>query len=237
MTAILQVTGLHVYYGMIHALNGIDLTVQEGEMVALIGANGAGKTTFMKAITGLVPTREGSISLYGQEIQTVAVERRVAMGIAMAPEGRGIFPNLTVRENLMLGAYLYVRDQNQVKKELQNVFGYFPRLSERQNQSGGTLSGGEQQMLAIARALMSRPRILLLDEPSMGLAPFLIANIFAMIAKIREAGTTVLLVEQNAQAALKTADRAYVLETGAIVRAGKADELLGDPDVRAAYLG
>jgi branched-chain amino acid transport system ATP-binding protein len=206
-------------------------------MVALIGANGAGKTTFLKAITGLVPAQEGSISLQGQEIQSVAVERRVAMGIAMAPEGRGIFPNLTVRENLMLGAYLYIGDRDAVKKELENVFGYFPRLSERQNQSGGTLSGGEQQMLSIARALMSRPRILLLDEPSMGLAPFLIANIFGMIAKIREAGTTVLLVEQNAQAALKTADRAYVLENGAIVRAGHADELMGDPEVRAAYLG
>ncbi len=237
MAAILTVTGLHVYYGMIHALKGIDLEVQEGEMLALIGANGAGKTTFLKAITGLVPAKEGSISLQGKEIQDMVVERRVAIGIAMAPEGRGIFPNLTVRENLMLGAYLYINDRNAVNKELQNVFGYFPRLSERQNQAGGTLSGGEQQMLSIARAMMSRPRILLLDEPSMGLAPLLVANIFSMIAKIRAAGTTVLLVEQNAQAALRTADRAYVLETGTIVRAGKADDLLGDPEVRAAYLG
>ncbi len=237
MTPILQVKGLHVYYGMIHALKGIDLEVNEGEMVALIGANGAGKTTFMKALTGLVRAQQGTISLEGKEIQSVACEKRVAMGIAMAPEGRGIFPNLTVRENLLLGAYLHNKKRDVVDRELQNVFGYFPRLSERQSQSGGTLSGGEQQMLAIARAMMSRPRILLLDEPSMGLAPFLVANIFGMIAKIREAGTTVLLVEQNAQAALKTADRAYVLETGTVVRAGQADELLGDPEVRAAYLG
>jgi branched-chain amino acid transport system ATP-binding protein len=237
MTAILQVTGLHVFYGMIHALKGINIDVQEGEMVALIGANGAGKTTFLKAITGLVPAKEGSICLRGQEIRSVAADRRVGLGIAMAPEGRGIFPNLTVRENLMLGAYLYINNRDAVAKELKSVFGYFPRLSERENQSGGTLSGGEQQMLSIARALMSRPRILLLDEPSMGLAPFLVRDIFEMIARIRQAGTTVLLVEQNAKAALRTADRAYVLETGAIVRAGKARELSNDPEVRAAYLG
>ncbi|MGQ9677056.1 MAG: ABC transporter ATP-binding protein [Chloroflexota bacterium] len=233
----LKVSGLQVYYGGINALKGVDLEVEEGEIVALIGANGAGKSTFLKAATGLIRPRSGRILLFGQDIGAVPAYRRVAMGLAMVPEGRGIFPNLTVQENLLLGAYPHIKDRAAVDREMANIFGYFPRLEERKHQSGGTLSGGEQQMLAIGRALMSRPRLLLLDEPSMGLAPFLIPQIFAMIRRIRESGTTILLVEQNANAALRTADRAYVLETGSIVRSGKASDLLGDPEVRAAYLG
>jgi branched-chain amino acid transport system ATP-binding protein len=237
MAVMLEVSSLHVYYGVIHALKGLDLYVKEGEIVSLIGANGAGKTTFLKALAGLVRPRSGEIVLAGQDIRAVPAHRRVGRGLAMVPEGRGIFPNLTVREQLLLGAYRYMRQRGAVEKELADVFGFFPRLKERQNQPGGTLSGGEQQMLAIGRALMSRPRLLLLDEPSMGLAPFLIPRIFTMIRQIRERGTTVLLVEQNANAALRIADRAYVLETGSIVRAGRADELRGDRGVWAAYLG
>ncbi len=237
MATMLKVSELQVFYGGINALKGIDLEVQEGEIVALIGANGAGKSTFLKAVTGLIRPKSGTILLFGQDIGAVPAFRRVAMGLAMVPEGRGIFPNLTVHENLTLGAYPLLKDRAAVEKEMAGVYGYFPRLAERKHQSGGTLSGGEQQMLAIGRALMSRPRLLLLDEPSMGLAPFLIPQIFSMIRRIREAGRTVLLVEQNANAALRIADRAYVLETGTIVRTGKALELLGDPEVRAAYLG
>jgi branched-chain amino acid transport system ATP-binding protein len=236
MASLLEVRDLNVTYGVIHALKGINLEVREGEIVALVGANGAGKSTVLKALSGLVPSR-GFIGFERKEITSVSAHRRVAMGIAMVPEGRGIFANMTVVENLLLGAYRNLRDRAGTAAQLEEVFQEFPRLRERGKQLGGTLSGGEQQMLAIGRALMSRPKLMLLDEPSMGLAPTIVVRIFKIVKRIRELGTTVLLVEQNANAALKTADRAYVLETGTIVKSGVASELRRDPEVKAAYLG
>ncbi len=234
---LLEVNDLHVFYGRIEAIKGISFTVGEGEIVTLIGANGAGKTTTMRTISGVRSVAQGSVKFEGQDITKMAPHDRVKMGICQAPEGRGIFPGMTVRENLDMGTY--VRGGNAAEKaaDLEYVFHLFPRLQERIAQFGGTLSGGEQQMLAIGRALMSRPRLLLLDEPSMGLAPMLIAQIFEIIKKINSEGISVLLVEQNATQALRTARRGYVLETGHVVREGSGQSLLDDPAVRAAYLG
>jgi branched-chain amino acid transport system ATP-binding protein len=234
---LLEVNDLHVFYGRIEAIKGISFTVGEGEIVTLIGANGAGKTTTMRTISGVRSVAQGSIKLEGQDITKMAPHDRVKLGICQAPEGRGIFPGMTVRENLDMGTY--VRGGNAAEKaaDLEHVFHLFPRLQERITQLGGTLSGGEQQMLAIGRALMSRPRLLLLDEPSMGLAPMLIAQIFEIIKQINSEGISVLLVEQNATQALRTARRGYVLETGHVVKEGSGQLLLDDPAVRAAYLG
>jgi branched-chain amino acid transport system ATP-binding protein len=234
---LLEVNDLHLFYGRIEAIKGISFTVGEGEIVTLIGANGAGKTTTMRTISGVRSVAQGSITFEGQDITKMAPHDRVKMGICQAPEGRGIFPGMTVRENLDMGTY--VRGGNTAEKaaDLEHVFHLFPRLQERIAQLGGTLSGGEQQMLAIGRALMSRPRLLLLDEPSMGLAPMLIAQIFEIIKKINSEGISVLLVEQNATQALRTARRGYVLETGHVVKEGSGQSLLDDPAVRAAYLG
>ena len=234
---LLEVNDLHVFYGRIEAIKGISFTVGEGEIVTLIGANGAGKTTTMRTISGVRSVAQGSIKLEGQDITKMAPHDRVKLGICQAPEGRGIFPGMTVRENLDMGTY--VRGGNAAEKaaDLEHVFHLFPRLQERITQLGGTLSGGEQQMLAIGRALMSRPRLLLLDEPSMGLAPMLIAQIFEIIKQINSEGISVLLVEQNATQALRTARRGYVLETGHVVKEGSGQSLLDDPAVRAAYLG
>ena len=234
---LLEVNDLHVFYGRIEAIKGISFTVGEGEIVTLIGANGAGKTTTMRTISGVRTVAQGSIKFEGQDITKMAPHDRVKLGICQAPEGRGIFPGMTVRENLDMGTY--VRGGNAAEKaaDLEHVFHLFPRLQERITQLGGTLSGGEQQMLAIARALMSRPRLLLLDEPSMGLAPMLIAQIFEIIKQINSEGISVLLVEQNATQALRTAQRGYVLETGHVVKEGSGQSLLDDPAVRAAYLG
>ena len=234
---LLEVNDLHVFYGRIEAIKGISFTVGEGEIVTLIGANGAGKTTTMRTISGVRTVAQGSIKFEGQDITKMAPHDRVKLGICQAPEGRGIFPGMTVRENLDMGTY--VRGGNAAEKaaDLEHVFHLFPRLQERITQLGGTLSGGEQQMLAIARALMSRPRLLLLDEPSMGLAPMLIAQIFEIIKQINSEGISVLLVEQNATQALRTARRGYVLETGHVVKEGSGQLLLDDPAVRAAYLG
>ncbi len=226
-----------VYYGNIQALYGLSLEVKEGEIVTLIGSNGAGKTTTLRTISGLLPARGGSILFEGEPLVGQRPEKIVGRGIAHSPEGRRIFVGLSVRENLEMGAYL-VRDAAKKKERLERVFSLFPRLEERINQSGGTLSGGEQQMLAIGRALMSRPKLLLLDEPSLGIAPILVQEIFHEIDRIRrEDGTTILLVEQNARMALKLADRGYVIETGRIVHQDQADALLDDPKVREAYLG
>lgn len=234
---LLEVNDLHVFYGRIEAIKGISFTVGEGEIVTLIGANGAGKTTTMRTISGVRSVAQGSIKFEGQDITKMAPHDRVKLGICQAPEGRGIFPGMTVRENLDMGTY--VRGGNAAEKaaDLEHVFHLFPRLQERITQLGGTLSGGEQQMLAIGRALMSRPRLLLLDEPSMGLAPMLIAQIFEIIKQINSDGISVLLVEQNATQALRTARRGYVLETGHVVKEGSGQLLLDDPAVRAAYLG
>ncbi|KWW99875.1 ABC transporter ATP-binding protein [Carbonactinospora thermoautotrophica] len=231
---LLELTDVHVYYGKIAALKGISIEVHEGEIVSLIGANGAGKTTLLKTISGLRTVARGSITFRGEDITHLPGHQRVKLGLCQAPEGRGIFPGMTVLENLYMGAYPYKEIR---QEDLDRVFSLFPRLAERRKQAGGTLSGGEQQMLAIGRALMSRPRLLLLDEPSMGLAPKLIALIFSIIKEINEQGTTVLLVEQNATQALSLAHRAYVLETGNVVKSGTGQSLLNDPDVRAAYLG
>jgi len=231
---LLEVDNIHVHYGKIAALKGISLQVNEGEIVTLIGANGAGKTTTLKTISGLRPLTSGAIRFDGRDISKVAGHKRVVMGIGQAPEGRGIFPGMTVQENLLMGAYARKDDPT---KQLEEVYELFPRLAERKQQFGGTMSGGEQQMLTIGRALMTNPRVLLLDEPSMGLAPLFIQQIFAIIKLINQRGTTVLLVEQNAQQALQIAHRAYVLETGAVTRADVAQKLLHDPAVRAAYLG
>jgi branched-chain amino acid transport system ATP-binding protein len=233
---LLEVRDLTLLYGRIQALHGITLDVGEGEVVALIGANGAGKSTTMRAISGIRPVASGSIRFGGQDITRLRADLRVARGICQAPEGRGIFPGMTVRENLEMGAYIR-RDSAAIKQDFERVLELFPRLNERLKQAGGTLSGGEQQMLAVGRALMSRPRLLLLDEPSMGLAPMLIQQIFTIITEINEQGTTVLLVEQNAQQALSRAHRAYVLETGRIVKTGAGRDLLDDPAVKEAYLG
>jgi branched-chain amino acid transport system ATP-binding protein len=232
---LLEIDDITLHYGRIQALHGISLHVNEGEVVALIGANGAGKTTTMRAISGLRPISRGLIRFNGENISGVRADLRVIRGISQSPEGRGIFPGMTVRENLEMGAY--TRKDSGVGQDLERVFGLFPRLQERIKQQGGTLSGGEQQMLAVGRALMSRPKLLLLDEPSMGLAPMLIQQIFNIITEINEQGTTVLVVEQNAQQALSRAHRAYVLETGSIVKEGTGQDLLHDPAVKAAYLG
>jgi branched-chain amino acid transport system ATP-binding protein len=234
---LLEVNDLHVFYGRIEAIKGISFSVGEGEIVTLIGANGAGKTTTMRTISGVRSVAQGSVKFEGKDITKMAPHERVKMGICQAPEGRGIFPGMTVRENLDMGTY--VRGGNAAEKaaDLEHVFHLFPRLQERITQLGGTLSGGEQQMLAIGRALMSRPRLLLLDEPSMGLAPMLIAQIFEIIKQINSEGISVLLVEQNATQALRTVQRGYVLETGHVVKEGSGQSLLDDPAVRAAYLG
>ena len=234
--AMLEVDDISVHYGRIQAIEGITLSVEQGEVVSLIGANGAGKTTTMRAIAGLLSLSHGSVKFGGDDIGRLQGHQRVARGISLVPEGRGIFPAMTVMENLDMGAYARDRKSG-VAEDLERVFDLFPRLLERKDQSGGTLSGGEQQMLAIGRALMARPTLLLLDEPSMGLAPMFIRQIFAIIGQVREQGTTVLLVEQNANQALNLADRAYVLETGKITKAGTGQELLADPSIREAYLG
>jgi branched-chain amino acid transport system ATP-binding protein len=227
-----------VHYGRIQALHGVSLVVREGELVTLLGSNGAGKTTTMRAISGLLPLTSGSVWFEGRNITRVKAHKRVAEGLIQAPEGRGVFPGMTVVENLEMGCYGRKFDSRAEHRErLDWVLETFPRLAERHAQVGGTLSGGEQQMLAIGRALMARPRVLLLDEPSMGLAPMVISQIFKIISDINAQGTTVLLVEQNAQQALSRSDRAYILETGTITRTGQARELLEDDSIRAAYLG
>lgn len=232
----LTLENVSVNYGAIEALTGISLHVEKGEVVTLIGANGAGKTTTLKTITGLLEPREGRVSFEGEDINGKPTHQLVARGISMSPEGRGVFANLTVRENLQMGAYLN-RNKRQVNEDMERAFRMFPRLKEREAQKAGTLSGGEQQMLAMGRALMSRPRLLLLDEPSLGLAPLVVHTIFQAIDEIRGKGTTILLVEQNAHAALGHSDRAYVLETGRIVMEGPSKELAADPRIKEAYLG
>jgi branched-chain amino acid transport system ATP-binding protein len=232
----LQLENVNVFYGAIHALRNVSLTVNAGEVVTLIGANGAGKSTTLRAITGLLTPRSGRVVFEGEEITSVPAHRRVARGISMSPEGRGIFANLTVLENLEMGAYLK-SDPVAFKADLEYGFTLFPRLKERIRQSAGTLSGGEQQMLAIARALMSHPKLLLLDEPSLGLAPLVCQTIFSTIDAIKAAGTTLLVVEQNASAALKHSDRGYVLETGEVILEGTASTIASNPRVREAYLG
>ncbi|MDP9005317.1 MAG: ABC transporter ATP-binding protein [Actinomycetota bacterium] len=234
---LLELSDVHVHYGQVEALKGVSLDVDQGEIVTLIGGNGAGKTTTLKTISGLRQVTRGSIRFEGAELVGVPAHRLVAMGISQAPEGRGIFPGMSVMENLEMGAYTRASDKAAFARNLDRVFELFPRLAERRRQPGGTLSGGEQQMVAIGRALMADPRLLLLDEPSMGLAPKLVAQIFAIIEEINRQGTTVLLVEQNAAQALRRADRAYVLETGRVVKTAAADELLDDETVKAAYLG
>jgi branched-chain amino acid transport system ATP-binding protein len=231
---LLEIKDIHVHYGKIAALKGVSVDVDQGEIVTLIGANGAGKSTTLKTISGLRPLSRGRIVFDGKDISKMPGHRRVLAGIGQAPEGRGIFPGMTVTENLLMGAYAR---KGALAKDLAEVFELFPRLAERKNQAGGTMSGGEQQMLAIGRALMTQPKVLLLDEPSMGLAPVLVAQIFSIVQEINRRGTTVLLVEQNAQQALQVAHRAYVLETGKIVKSAAAGDLLDDPEVRAAYLG
>jgi branched-chain amino acid transport system ATP-binding protein len=237
VTPLLQLDDLRVHYGKVEALKGVSCTVAEGEVVTLIGANGAGKTTTLKAISGVVPMSSGRIVFDGRDISGVPAHQRVEMGICQAPEGRGIFPGMTVTENLEMGAYARRGGRRAYLSDLARVFDLFPRLRERQRQAGGTLSGGEQQMLAIGRALMAGPKVLLLDEPSMGLAPRLVTQIFEIIREINAQGTTILVVEQNAAQALQRAHRAYVLETGRVVKTDSADKLLADPSVRAAYLG
>jgi branched-chain amino acid transport system ATP-binding protein len=234
---ILEIKDLEVSYGKIRAIKGISLVVNQGEVVVLVGANGAGKTTLLKTISGLLNPVSGSINFQGSDLTKVAPHQRVIQGICQAPEGRGIFPGMNVEENLRIGKYGRVTAKSEMDSDLDKVFGLFPRLKDRQSQLGGTLSGGEQQMLSIGRALMSRPKMLLLDEPSMGLAPKFIATIFEIIEQIKNQGVTILLVEQNAAKALKIADRAYVLETGVIAKEGSGIDLLKDPAVRAAYLG
>ena len=235
--ALLQIQNLHTYYGHVHALKGLDLEVEEGEIVSLIGANGAGKTTTLRTVSGLIKPGEGRVIFRDEDITETPAHAIVGAGISHAPEGREIFSTLTVNENLNMGAYVLGGDTQTIEKNRRRVFDLFPRLEERKKQLGGTLSGGEQQMLTIGRALMARPQILMLDEPSLGLAPMLVKAIFNTIREINGRGVTVLLVEQNARAALKVADRAYVLETGRIVLSGPADELLQDERVRKAYLG
>jgi branched-chain amino acid transport system ATP-binding protein len=234
----LEIKDLHVFYGKIEAIKGISVVVNQGEIVTLIGANGAGKTTTLKTVSGLRPVSSGAIIFDGQDISGMSAHERVELGISQVPEGRGIFPGMTVLENLEIGKYFRKDRRNEMAEDLEKVYHLFPRLKERTSQTGGTLSGGEQQMLAIGRALMARPKVLLLDEPSMGLAPMMIQNIFNIITEINTSlGTTILLVEQNAQQALQRAHRAYVLETGKVVKEAKASDLLNDPAVREAYLG
>ena len=234
--AMLEIENIYVSYGMINAIRGVSFTVDRGEIIALIGANGAGKTTTLHTISGLLRPKSGSIRFNGTEITRVAPHKIVAMGIAQVPEGRRVFSQLTVLDNLKMGAYIR-RDPKEIVHSLQTVYGWFPRLKERQNQIAGTLSGGEQQMLAMGRALMSHPQIILMDEPSMGLSPLLVTEVFNIIEEICKAGTTVLLVEQNAKKALTIADRAYVLETGTIALEGKAADLMNNDRVKKAYLG
>ena len=232
----LEIKDLNVFYGAIHALKGISLTVDEGELVSLIGANGAGKTTTLHTISGLLTAASGSITLDGKDLQKVPSDTIINLGLAHVPEGRHVFARMTVEENLRMGAYI-IKDQKKIAENLEKVYGHFPRLKERYRQLAGTLSGGEQQMLATGRALMTNPRIVLMDEPSMGLSPLLVKEIFSIIQELHESGITILLVEQNAKMALAVSDRAYVLETGCISMSGKASELAEDDRVRKAYLG
>lgn len=233
---ILEFKNVGVSYGAINALNNIDISVEKGKIVALLGANGAGKSTLLKAISGLVPTRQGEILFNGSDISKLSTEKIVKLGIVQSPEGRQIFPELTVEENLVIGAFS-LKDRNQIKENLKMVYSYFERLEERKKQNAGTLSGGEQQMLAIGRALMANPEVLLLDEPSLGLAPLIIRDIFEIVKKLNDKGTTVLIVEQNAKQTLKLSDYAYVLEVGSIINQGKSNDLLHDPKIIDAYLG
>ncbi len=234
-TPLLSVSDLHVYYGAIHAIKGISLEVREGEIVTLIGANGAGKSTTLNTIVGLLKPRQGTVALHGVPIQGVGASRMVSKGLALCPEGRRVFQQMTVKENLEMGAYS--RPKGEIQASLDEMFERFPRLKEREKQIAGTLSGGEQQMLAMARALMSRPTLLMLDEPSMGLAPILVEQIFGIISELHASGVTVLLVEQNAHMALQVADRAYVMETGLITAQGEASVLMHDDAIQKAYLG
>jgi len=233
---VLRVENLHVYYGAIHALHGVSFEVKRGEIVTLIGANGAGKSTILRTLSGILRPREGSVAFNGQEITTVAADQIVKMGMSHVPEGRRIFAPLTVKENILMGAYTR-KDPAEIQATMERAYRSFPRLKEREGQYGGTLSGGEQQMLAMARALMSKPSLLLLDEPSMGLSPILVEEIFRIIVEINKEGTSILLVEQNAQMALSIANRAYVLETGRIVLSGDAKDIASNPEVKTAYLG
>ncbi|MCG5260821.1 ABC transporter ATP-binding protein [Cupriavidus gilardii] len=233
---LLKIAGLKVAYGGIQAVKGIDLEIRDGELVTLIGANGAGKTTTMKAITGLQPWVGGDVEYLGRSIKGVPSYELLKQGLAMVPEGRGVFARMTITENLLMGAFTR-KDEAGIKDDIDRMFGIFPRLKERANQLAGTMSGGEQQMLAMARALMSQPRLLLLDEPSMGLSPIMVEKIFEVVRDISSQGVTVLLVEQNARLALQAADRGYVMESGLITMSGNAADMLDDPKVRAAYLG
>ena len=232
----LEIKDIHTYYGNIHALKGVSLTVSQGEVVTLIGSNGAGKTTTLRTIQGLLRPRQGTVLFEGKPLEALSTEAIVRLGISQSPEGRLILPRMTVQENLEMGAYLR-NDTLGIKSDMEKALNLFPRLRERISQKGGTLSGGEQQMLAIARALMSRPRLLLLDEPSMGLAPMLVSQIFAIVRDINAEGTTILLVEQNARMALSVAHRGYVIQTGQVVVAGTASDLQSNETVRKAYLG
>ena len=234
--AMLEIKDLEVYYGVIQAIKGISFEVNQGEVIALIGANGAGKTTTLHTITGLLSPKKGSVIYEGTDITKIPAHKIVSLGMAHVPEGRRVFADLSVYENLKMGAYTR-KDKNEVEETLEKVYERFPRLKERKNQMAGTLSGGEQQMLAMGRALMSKPKIILMDEPSMGLSPILVNEIFDIIQEVSKSGTTVLLVEQNAKKALSIADRAYVLETGKIVLDGKAEDLLNDDSIKKAYLG
>ena len=235
MEPILKVSDINVYYGAIHAIKGVSFQVNPGEIVTLIGANGAGKSTTLQTVSGLLHSRTGSIEFLGENLMGVPAHKVVAKGLAQVPEGRRVFLQMTVEENLEMGAY--TRSGGGIDADLEKIYAYFPRLMERRRQIAGTLSGGEQQMLAMGRALMSRPKLLMLDEPSMGLAPILVEQIFEIIQTLHKAGTTILLVEQNAQAALSIADRGYVLETGKIVTSGTGAELLASPEIKKAYLG
>ena len=234
--SMLEIKDLEVYYGMIQAIKGVSFDVNEGEVIALIGANGAGKTTILHTITGLINAQKGSVWFEGKDITKVPAHKIVSMGMAHVPEGRRVFANLTVLQNLKMGAYTR-KDKTEIEQTLDSIYKRFPRLMERQNQLAGTLSGGEQQMLATGRALMSHPKIILMDEPSMGLSPIFVNEIFDIIKSVSASGTTVLLVEQNAKKALSIADRAYVLETGKIVLSGKASDLLNNDSIKKAYLG
>ncbi|MBE3591034.1 MAG: ABC transporter ATP-binding protein [Firmicutes bacterium] len=233
---VIELEGVRAFYGSVEALKGVSLTVARGEVVTLIGANGAGKSTTLRVISGIVRAREGAVRVLGRDVRDWPPHRTAALGVAHVPEGRRVFARLTVEENLQLGAFL-VRDPKEIARRMAHVFELFPRLKERRAQKAGTMSGGEQQMLAIGRALMSRPQVMLLDEPSMGLAPVLVEQIFATVAELNREGLTVLLVEQNAHQALHVAHRGYVLQTGRVVLSGDAPALLANPEVRAAYLG
>jgi branched-chain amino acid transport system ATP-binding protein len=235
VTGLLQVEDIHAHYGSIEALKGVSLEVGEGEVVTLIGSNGAGKSTTLRSISGLTPATTGKVTFAGEDITRIPAHEIVGRGMAMSPEGRHVFPRMTVRENLELGAFR--RGGEQLGQDLERVYGLFPRLQERERQKAGTMSGGEQQMLAIGRALMAQPKLLLLDEPSMGIAPILVQRIYETIAEINRSGVAILLVEQNANYALDTATRGYVLETGRIVLSGESRELRSDPEVQRAYLG